>query len=259
VKYTIIIPTYNERENLVDLIDQILRLEIGAYVIVVDDNSPDGTGELADELAARNVRVRVVHRPGKLGLGTAYVAGFEQALTEGADRVVTMDADFSHNPRFIPALVALTDHFHLGIGSRYVPGGGVTADWGRHRKFLSWGANHFAQLMLGLKAHDCTAGFRCYRREVLQGIDLDGIFSNGYSFLIEMLYKCQQMGYRIGETPITFENRHHGSSKISQAEIYKAMYTVLRLAAARSVFWRRPDLRISQPPSPEVGSAPEKG
>lgn len=242
VKTTVIIPTYNERGNLVELVGQILDLDIQAHVLVVDDNSPDGTGDLADALATHNSRVQVIHRPGKLGLGTAYVAGFRQALADAVDQVVTMDADFSHSPRYIPALVSLTEQYHLGIGSRYVPGGGVTADWGIHRKFLSWGANHFARVMLGLWAHDCTAGFRCYRREVLQRIDLDSIFSNGYSFLIEMLYKCQRMGYSVGETPIIFENRHHGDSKISQAEIFKAMYTVLRLAATRTAFWRRSSL-----------------
>jgi dolichol-phosphate mannosyltransferase len=238
VKTAVVIPTYNERENLVDLIGQILDLDIGAHVIVVDDNSPDGTGRLADEVAARDGHVRVVHRPGKLGLGTAYIAGFKQALAEGADRVVTMDADFSHHPRYVPALLALTERYHVGIGSRYIPGGGVTANWGVHRKFLSWGANHFARLMLGLKARDCTAGFRCYRREVLQSIDLDRIFSNGYSFLIEMMYKCQRLGYAFGETPILFENRYWGNSKISRREIYKAMYTVLRLSISRLLFWR---------------------
>lgn len=258
MKTTVIIPTYNERENLTDLVKQILELDIGAHVIVVDDNSPDGTGELASDLASRDGRVSVVHRPAKLGLGTAYIAGFKQALANGADRMVTMDADFSHNPRYIPALVSLTEQHDLGVGSRYVSGGGVTADWGIHRKFLSWGANHFARVMLGLKAHDCTAGFRCYRREVLQSIDLDRIFSNGYSFLIEMLYKCQRAGYSVGETPITFENRHHGSSKISQTEIYKAMYTVLRLTAGRMAFWRR-NLQNPPPHSREVDNAPERG
>jgi dolichol-phosphate mannosyltransferase len=245
VKTAVIVPTYNEHENLTDLIGQILDLGIDAHIIVVDDNSPDGTGTLADELAAQDGHVRVIHRPGKLGLGTAYIAGFKQALAEGAERVVTMDADFSHNPRYIPALVALTDKYPIAIGSRYVPGGGVTADWGVHRKFLSWGANRFARLMLGLKARDCTAGFRCYRREVLQSIDLDRIFSNGYSFLTEMIYKCQRMGYDVGETPITFENRLRGSSKISQVEIYKAMYTVLRLAAGRLAFWHWRGLPVS--------------
>ena len=255
MKTTVIIPTYNERENLADLVRQILELDIGAHVIVVDDNSPDGTGDLADDLASRDARVSVVHRPAKLGLGTAYIAGFQQALANGADQMVTMDADFSHNPRYIPALVSLTEQHDLGVGSRYVPGGGVTADWGIHRKFLSWGANHFARVMLGLKAHDCTAGFRCYRREVLQSIDLDSIFSNGYSFLIEMLYKCQRTGYSVGETPITFENRHRGSSKISQTEIFKAMYTVLRLTAGRMAFWRR-NLQVPPPHTREVDNAP---
>lgn len=252
MKTTVIVPTYNERGNLVELVGQILDLDIQAHVLVVDDNSPDGTGDLADALAAQNSRVQVIHRPGKLGLGTAYVAGFERALADEVDQVVTMDADFSHSPRYIPALVSLTEQYHLGIGSRYVPGGGVTADWGMHRKFLSWGANHFARVMLGLRAHDCTAGFRCYRREVLQNIDLDSIFSNGYSFLIEMLYKCQRMGYSVGETPITFENRHHGDSKISQAEMFKAVYTVLRLATTRTTFWRRSSLQGQD-------SAPERG
>ena len=238
MKTTIIIPTYNERENLADLVQHILDLNIHPYIVVVDDSSPDGTGELADELAARDGRVRVIHRPAKLGLGTAYIAGFKRGLADGADRVVTMDADFSHNPRYVPAVVALTEKYHVGIGSRYVPGGGVTANWGFHRRFLSWGANHFAHLLLGLKANDCTAGFRCYRREVLQSIDLDRIFSNGYSFLIEMMYKCQRLGYTFGETPILFENRHRGDSKISRGEIFRAMYTVLRLSISRLLFWR---------------------
>jgi len=260
VTTTVVIPTFNERENLSNLVAEILQLDIQPHVIVVDDNSPDGTGQLADELAAQNGCVQVVHRPGKLGLGTAYIAGFKQALAEETvDQVVTMDADFSHNPSYIPALVSLTERHHLSIGSRYVPGGGVTADWGIHRKFLSWGANHFTRLMLGLAAHDCTAGFRCYRREVLRSIELDHIFSNGYSFLIEMLYKCQRLGYSIGETPIIFENRHRGDSKISQAEIFKAMYTVLRLAGARAVFRRGSNLRTSPRATHEADTASERG
>ncbi len=241
MKTTVIVPTYNERENIVDLVNQILALEIQADVIVVDDNSPDGTGELADALAAQTDRVRVIHRPGKLGLGTAYVAGFKLALQQNSDRVVTMDADFSHNPRYIPALAALTETYHVGIGSRYVPGGGVTQDWGIHRRFLSWGANLFARSVLGLKANDCTAGFRCYRSEVLRNIELDRIFSNGYSFLIEVMYRCQRLGYSFGETPILFENRHGGSPKMSQQEIYKAMWTVVRLGMSRLMFWRPPE------------------
>lgn len=228
----VIVPTYNEKENITDLVEQILALDIEARVIIVDDNSPDGTGQIADALAEQDTRIGVIHRSGKLGLGTAYIAGFKQALGEGADRLITMDADFSHRPSYIPALVALADHFHITIGSRYVPQGGVL-NWGWQRRFLSWGANTFARAALGLKANDCTAGFRCYHREVLLDIDLDQIFSNGYSFLVEMLFTCERRGYKVGETPIIFANRERGTSKISQREIYKAMYTVLRLALRR--------------------------
>ncbi len=234
----IVLPTYNERENLEALISQLMALEMDLEIIIVDDNSPDGTGELADEMARRDARVHVIHRPGKLGLGSAYIAGFKYALARGAERVVTMDADFSHHPRYVPAVVALTERYDVGIGSRYVPGGGVSEEWEMHRRWLSRGANLIARILLGLKAHDCTAGFRCYRREVLQNIELDRIFSNGYSFLIELMFRCQRLGYTFGETPILFENRRRGSSKISQSEIYKAMLTVLRLGMSRLLFWR---------------------
>jgi dolichol-phosphate mannosyltransferase len=238
MRTAVVLPTYNESENLVSLVSQLLALGIEAEIVVVDDNSPDGTGRLADELAARDRRVHVIHRAGKLGLGTAYVAGFQCALAKGAERVLTMDADFSHHPRYVPAVVALTENYHVGIGSRYVRGGGVTSDWGLRRRFLSRGANLFARVALGLRAHDCTAGFRCYRREVLQSIELERIFSNGYSFLIEIMYRCQRLGYTFGETPILFENRHQGTSKISQWEIYRAMLTVARLSVSRLLFWR---------------------
>lgn len=228
----VIIPTYNERENIVDLVEQILALEINSRVIIVDDNSPDGTGHLANQLAIRNGRVSVIHRVGKQGLGTAYIAGFKQGLAEGADRLITMDADFSHDPAYIPALVDLADQYHISIGSRYIPRGGVK-NWGWQRRFLSWSANAFARLVLGLRAKDCTAGFRCYHGDVLRAIDLDNIFSNGYSFLVEMLFRCQRKGFTVGEVPIIFANRTRGTSKISQREIYKAMYTVARLAASR--------------------------
>jgi len=241
---TVIVPTYNEIENITDLVTQILALPVDARVIVVDDNSPDGTGDAADALAAENTRVSVIHRAGKLGLGTAYIAGFKKALADGADLICTMDADFSHHPKYIPAMVDLAKTHHVTIGSRYVPGGGVE-NWEWYREFLSWGANHFARLMLGLHANDCTAGFRCYHRTVLENIDLDAIFSNGYSFLIEMAYKCQRMGCTFGETPIIFANRARGTSKISQQEIFKAMYTVARLTASRLRFWRRPATRIA--------------
>ncbi|RLC73650.1 MAG: polyprenol monophosphomannose synthase [Chloroflexi bacterium] len=228
----VIVPTYNERENIRPLVEQLLALPIEIQVIVVDDNSPDGTGAIADELAASNSHVRVIHRSGKLGLGTAYVAGFKAALSMGADRILTMDADFSHHPRYVPDLVDRSRDADLVIGSRYVRGGG-TRYCTLPRKALSWGANAFVKMVLWLQAMDCTAGFRCYRREVLESIDLDTIFSNGYSFLIEMLYRVQRRGWRVAEVPIIFENRRHGASKISRQEILRAMYTVVRLGMER--------------------------
>lgn len=230
----IIVPTYNEKENLRPLVEQLLTQPLDLGVIVVDDGSPDGTGEIADALAAaHDGRVHVIHRAGKLGLGTAYIAGFRQALAEGVDFIVTMDADFSHPPDKIPELVAKAQQgYDLVIGSRYVPGG-QAVECTLPRKMLSWGANAFARTLLGLKAHDTTAGFRCYRRETLASIALDEILSDGYSFLVEMLYKVQGQGWRVGEVPIIFHNRRQGVSKISRAEITKALTTVLRLFGQR--------------------------
>jgi len=234
LQVTVIVPTYNERENIEALVTQLLALPTGVRVIVVDDNSPDGTGAIADRLAMENDgRVGVIHRAGKLGLGTAYIAGFKRALAEGADLICTMDADFSHNPCYVPALVdKIGQGYDLVIGSRYVRGGGssgCTFD----RKLLSWGANAFARTMLGLRAHDTTAGFRCYRRAVLAEMDLDGIKASGYSFLIEMLCGVQRRGWRVGEVPIIFENRRLGASKVSRNEIARALGTVLRLGWTR--------------------------
>lgn len=236
MKLSVVVPTYNEMENIEALVTALLALPLELDVVVVDDNSPDGTGEIADRLAeAHPGHVHVVHREGKLGLGTAYIAGFYAALEAGSDLILTMDADFSHPPRFIPEMVQKIEQgYDLVIGSRYVPGGGtIQCTW--PRIFLSWGANTIARTLLGLKAHDVTAGFRCYRREVLEDIALDRIFSNGYSFLTEMLYKVKVRGWRIGEIPIIFQNRQQGASKISRNEIIKALYTVLRLFAARLV------------------------
>ena len=228
----VIIPTYNERENIALLAEAILALPLPIGVIIVDDNSPDGTGQLADSLASQHNQVSVLHRPAKLGLGTAHIAGMKRALALGAKLIITMDADFSHHPRYVPEMVATMQNCDLCIGSRYVPGGGtLNCTW--PRRVLSEGANAFARFMLGLAAHDCTAGFRCYRHQVLEKAPLDTIFSNGYSFLIEMLYYCQRQGARIGEVPIVFENRRRGQSKISRREIMNALYTVLRLATAR--------------------------
>jgi glycosyltransferase involved in cell wall biosynthesis len=203
-------------------------------VIVVDDNSPDGTGKIADRLADTHPnRVLVRHRQGKLGLGTAYIAGFHKAIETEADLIVTMDADFSHPPERIPAMIEKAQSgYDVVIGSRYVPGG-ATVECTLPRKILSWGANAFARTLLGLQAHDATAGFRCYHRKVLTSISLDDIFSDGYSFLIEMLYKVQRQGWQVGEVPIVFHNRQQGVSKISRAEIYKALYTVVRLFGHR--------------------------
>jgi len=233
MKAMMIVPTYNEQENIELLVGEILGLPVPVEVIIVDDNSPDGTGETADRLAAEHPgRVRVVHRSGKLGLGTAYIAGFKKALEMNAARIMTMDADFSHPPRYIPAMLQKCEEVDVVIGSRYVEGGG-TEQCTVARKILSRGANGFAHLMLGLRARDTTAGFRCYRREVLESIDLDDIRANGYSFLIEMLFRCRQAGWRVGEVPIVFVNRLRGASKISRDEIIKAMLTVLRLAPQR--------------------------
>jgi glycosyltransferase involved in cell wall biosynthesis len=229
----IVLPTYNEAENVEALTDQVLQEEGVDRIIIVDDNSPDGTGEIADRLAkARPEQVDVIHRSGKAGLGTAYIAGFRRAFEMGAARVVTMDADFSHQPGYIPAMLRISKACDLVIGSRYVPGGG-TRRWSIFRQALSRGANAVAHVALGLAARDCTAGFRCYNTRFLRAIDLDRIRSNGYSFLIELLYLCQVSGARVGEVPIIFEDRRAGKSKISQTEILKAWQTVGRLTVQR--------------------------
>ncbi len=233
----VVVPTYNEKENLSDLVQALLALPLDVRVIVVDDNSPDGTGQLADRLASKTGRVAVIHRPGKQGLGTAYTAGFRRALQSNVDCIVTMDADFSHDPSYVPTLVERTSLYDLVIGSRYVPGGGVRL-WGWERRLLSWGANMIARRMLGLHVHDCTAGFRCYRRQALEAIDLDSIKADGYSYLVEMLFRCQIAGLTIGEVPIVFVDRRRGASKISRQEIFKAGFTVFRLAWGR--VWRWP-------------------
>lgn len=233
MKASVVIPTYNEHDNIKQLTEELLALSPPLDVIIVDDNSPDGTGELADELAVQYPgRVQVIHRPAKLGLGTAHIAGFKLALEQGAQRVLSMDADFSHHPRHIPAMLAKSQQAHLVIGSRYVRGGGTRfCSW--KRRTLSLGANLFAKVMLGLPARDCTAGFRCYHDQVLLSIPLDDIFSNGYSFLIEMIYRTKSQNWRVDEVPIIFEDRRHGVSKISRVEIVAALYTVLRLATWR--------------------------
>ena len=231
-RLAIVIPTYNERENLDLLVEGILEQGLEPQIIVVDDNSPDGTGHLADDLAGQHPELRVIHRPAKLGLGTAHIAGMKAALENGASNIATMDADFSHHPRYLPGLVTALDQFDVVIGSRYAPGGG-TLHCTALRRALSRGANLFARTVLSLHAGDATAGFRGYRRAVLESIPLGEIVSDGYSFLIEMLYRCQREGWRVGEVPILFENRQLGASKISRTEILKAWQTVARLGWER--------------------------
>lgn len=225
MRVTVLLPTYNEADNISLLLPELLALPLS--VCVVDDNSPDGTGDIAAEWAAREPRVSVVRRAGKLGLGTAYLAGFAWALEHGAEAVMTMDADFSHHPRYIPAILAAAENADVVIGSRYVPGGDVLYPF--HRRLLSKTANFVARAALGLRAHDCTAGFRLYRADVLRKVPLDRIRSNGYSFLVEMLTFAQRAGIRIAEVPIIFADRERGVSKISSREVAKGMLTVARL------------------------------
>jgi len=232
LKTVVVVPTYNEIQNLDALLEAILALPIAVDVLIVDDGSPDGTGPRADEWAAREPRVSVIHRPGKMGLGTAYLAGFTRALSEGYEALIEMDADFSHQPRYLPALIQQAEEHDLVIGSRYIPGGG-TSGWGAHRRALSRGANIFARAMLGLSVQDCTAGFRCFRAEALRKIDFSTILAEGYSFQVEILFKVVKNGGRVTEIPIVFEERRHGRSKISRSEVFKAIGTVLRLAGER--------------------------
>ena len=228
----IIIPTYNERENLKSLCDQVLTALPSADLLVVDDNSPDGTGQLADELAAQNPRIQVLHRSGKLGLGTAYIAGFRYALSKHYEFVFEMDADFSHDPVYLPALLgAAKDGAGVVIGSRRVPGGG-TENWGLSRQLISAGGSLYARTILGLDVRDLTSGFKCFRREVLAAIVLDAVRSNGYSFQIEMTYRAVRKGFSVAEVPIIFIDRRAGQSKMSSKIFAEAMGMVWRLRFA---------------------------
>jgi len=223
-----IVPTYNELENIARLVSEIIKQPINADVLVVDDASPDQTGEAVKEIMRTEKRVHLLPRPGKLGLGTAYKDGIRYGLQHGFDFIGTMDADFSHNPKYLPAMFKASENADIVIGSRYVPNGG-TVNWGVHRQILSGGANAFARFALGFRTHDNTAGFRLYRRELLEKINLDSIRSNGYSFLVEFLYRCQQQQARVTEVPIIFVDRRDGLSKISKQEIGKAIMTIFRL------------------------------
>ncbi|MDH4135288.1 MAG: polyprenol monophosphomannose synthase [Anaerolineae bacterium] len=228
----IIIPTYNEAENLEPLVSAILALDAGFEILVVDDNSPDGTGEIADRLAAELPQVHVLHRPGKMGLGTAYVQGFEWALHKDYQCIFQMDCDFSHHPRYLPIHLEKIATAHAVIGSRYVPGGG-TVNWGWLRQLVSASGNFFARTMLGLHVQDCTGGFRCYQREVIQRIPWDKVRLEGYGFLIGTIYQVQRLGFTITEFPIIFEDRRTGQSKMSFRIMVEAFFYVMRTAMAR--------------------------
>ncbi len=224
----VVLPCYNERENLQKLVEQILSLELELDVLVIDDASPDGTGQIAEELKERFGQVEVLHRPGKLGLGTAYRAGFQHALERGYERVVTMDADFSHQVKYLESLVGGAKTAQLVIGSRYTAGGGAVG-WPLVRRIISGTANRLARAVLGVSARDCTSGYRCYQSDALRVVDPESVLSSGYSFLVEMLYRVERAGLEVVEVPIVFVERQAGRSKISRIEVYKTLYTLGRL------------------------------
>lgn len=227
MKTLIIIPTYNEAENLSPLLQAIFSYAPLTDVLVVDDHSPDGTGEIADEFQNKDARVHVLHRQGKLGLGTAYLAGFKFALAHGYEAAFEMDADFSHDPRYLPDFLRTIEDADVVIGSRYISGGG-TPNWSVLRRLISGSGNIFARLILGIPIRDCTGGFRCYRRRVLESIDLDAVQSHGYAFQVEMTYRVMMQGFKVVETPIIFRDRLRGNSKMSKAIILEALSYVLR-------------------------------
>ena len=231
MRVTICLPTYNEHENL----EQMLRalgdvLPADGRVLVIDDNSPDGTGQLADELAASLSFVDVLHRPDKEGLGRAYLAGFERALAGGADFILQIDCDFSHDPKDVPRLLQAAESADLVLGSRYVEGGRVE-NWGALRRFVSSGGSLYARVWLGVRVRDLTGGFKCYRREVLERIDLAAVGSTGYAFQIETTYRALRAGFRVVEIPITFADRETGTSKMSKRIFLEAVWKVPLLRA----------------------------
>lgn len=237
----IVIPTYNEAENLESLVSAISGLDAGFEILVVDDNSPDGTGEIADRLSQELPGIHVLHRPGKMGLGTAYVEGFRWAIAREYDYVFEMDCDFSHHPSYLPTFLTEIPSADLVIGSRYVDGGS-TPSWGFIRKFISRGGNFFARAMLGLKTHDCTGGFRCYRRTMLQRVPWDEIRLQGYGFQVGAAYYVERLGGRVIEFPIVFEDRRAGKSKMSLKIVIEAFAYVTRLALSEKGRQRGPKL-----------------
>ena len=224
----IIVPTYNEKENLENLIRAVHQVVPHAHILVVDDASPDGTGDIADRLAAVDERIFVAHRTGKLGLGTAYILGFKWALARDYEYIFEMDADFSHQPRFLPDFLHKVQSHDLALGSRYMPGGG-TENWPVSREIISRIGNLYARVVLGLPFNDLTGGFKCFRRHVLETIDLDGIQQVGYGFQIELTYRAVRAGFNIGQVPIIFPDRTAGTSKMSGNIVAEAAVGVWKL------------------------------
>jgi dolichol-phosphate mannosyltransferase len=251
----VIVPTYNERENVVPLVKAV-RAELDELapdhtVLIVDDSSPDGTGELAEGLAREDAHVEVLHRPSKRGLGPAYIAAFRQALEAGADLVIEMDADFSHDPAHLGAMLEAAGRADLVLGSRYVDGGGVR-NWGRGRRMVSRGGCLYARTILGVDINDLTGGFKCFRREVLQAIDLDSVRSQGYAFQVELTYRALQMGFRVEEVPIVFTERRVGASKMTKRIVLEAAWMVPQLRLSRAAKQPRPP--VASPVSPVEGN-----
>jgi dolichol-phosphate mannosyltransferase len=234
VRATICVPTYNERANLAALVEALRpRLREGDRILVIDDGSPDGTGEIADRLAGELPFLDVLHRPVKEGLGPAYLAGFERALADGAELVLEMDCDFSHDPADVPRLIAAAEEgADVVLGSRYVRGGGVT-DWGLIRRFISRGASVYTALFLQMGAKDPTGGFKCFRRRVLETLDLNAVTAKGYAFQIEVTYRAYRAGFRIVEIPIVFSDRERGHSKMSRGIVLEAIWRVPLLRLGR--------------------------
>lgn len=229
----VVVPTYNEASNIASLVKKIISLNLDISILIVDDNSPDGTGKIADDLAKQHQQVSVIHRPKKQGLGRAYIDGFQWAIKQKADYIIEMDADFSHNPERIPEFLKNIENYDVVIGSRYLNGTVNVVNWPIKRLILSLAANNYTRLITGLKIHDCTGGFKCFRREVLENVDLDGITSDGYGFQIEMNFRAQKLGYRICEIPIIFTERHSGTSKMSRKIIWEALFLVWKLAFSK--------------------------
>jgi len=228
----VIIPTYNERENITRIIDLVLYQDPSIDVLIIDDGSPDGTGQLADEIAAVNPRVNVIHRPSKMGLGTAYLAGFKWALQRSYAYILEMDADFSHDPAHLPQFLTSIQDADLVLGSRYREGRVTVVNWPVARLLLSYFANVYARVVTGLQLYDATGGFKCFRRSVLEAINLDDVRSNGYAFQIEMSFRAWRRGFRIVEIPIVFVDRTEGVSKMSKRIVREAIWMVWRLRFA---------------------------